>query len=135
MKKILVAVTLLFAGSLWAVTLEDIEKQAATVKTEQAKLDSLKSLYRAEQISAKGLAAGVKVLKATAAKETGLVDPDYVDIDIPFSTWSAVEQAEWKAALAEARLKATYISVGRYRVHNAHVARFLALAEPTVSEE
>jgi ABC-type proline/glycine betaine transport system substrate-binding protein len=136
MKSIVAFVALaLMSVSASAVTLDDIAKQAATVKQEQAKLDSLQSLYRAETISAKGLAAGVKVMKATVNSQTGLTDPEFVDVDIPYSTWTPLQQAQWRAELAEARLKATYVSIGRYRVHNAQVQKFLALVATVTGGE
>jgi hypothetical protein len=123
---------LLLAGAAGAVTQDEIDAQRAVVAKQQAVLDSLLSLHRAEQVVLNPtLAAGkVRALVASAASKTGLRDPQYVNIEVPYVTWDESKKALWRAELIQSRLKVLATeTAGLYRVRQDAIEAFLVLSE------
>ena len=117
-----IIMSILVASASWAVTVEELAAQAALVLSEQAALDSLTSLSRAETLQAtvdtdSTLAANsVLVLVSSIRPGSGVRDPDFVCLDVPRSTWGTIAQIRWDVAVAAYPVIAT-ATAGRYLVH------------------
>jgi len=134
-----VVLVCLLATYVHAVTLEEIARQEGVVRVEQAELDRMRSEYLAEQVAEaleRGLQeGGVSIFRASPAENSGLIDPEYVDIDIPYSTWNSSKQRMWRAILAESDVRQQYVSLGRYKVHKESIDKFLGLVRGFVLED
>jgi len=131
-----IALVAFVVGSAAAeVTREELAAQAAAVAEAQAALDSLFSLANAQALAALAdsnealAAASVQVLIATPSSVSGLRDPDYVDVDIPYSTWDAATRRLWVLTLREDGIAAINAGLGRYTLHRGNVPAFLTLVE------
>jgi len=129
-------VILILSTAAWGVTEEDITVQKAAVLNSQATLDSLCSLLLAEttEIDSLIFAASVRVLVVTSAKATGLRDPEFVDIDVPYSTWDSLTKREWAVELREGP-KHTAVGVGLYSVRKDRVAAFLTMTKAFLTRD
>ena len=130
MRTIIVALTVLMAAASWAVTVEDIAKQAAVVAAQQAVLDSMTSQSHADALQAtvdadSTLATNsVRILVASVRVESGVRDPEYVCVDVPRGKWGALAQRMWDFEVRSLPVIATAIP-GRYLVHRVRVPAVL----------
>jgi len=125
-----VFIGIVLATPLWALIADDIEAQRQAVVSAQATLDSLQSVSwktviqtQAEQDTT---FKNVVVSVVTPSTVTGLRDPMWVDIDVPYSTWSDLHKLMWKIKIETLDITLRDVSVGRYSMHQNDTNEFLA---------
>lgn len=141
MRTIIIALvgTLLCLPALAVVTPEDIAAQRVKVRMEQAALDSLESLAKAEALGKDVdivlMANQVTVEQVTKHPLTDMRDAMYVDVDLTtlYGTWDKLQQREWAIELRESGLDIRTVAPGRYALHSGEVPKLKALIKEFIN--
>ena len=127
MRALLIVLGLAVAAAA-QITDRQIEDAEATIATAEANLAALQGQRTADAAQAILDTSGLAAQRVQVLPYTADLGGMYVLVDVPYTSWTALQQVQWRLLLEQARalkVKPTEV-VGRYALRKDRLPTFLA---------
>jgi len=106
--------------------------RVAGLKNANTSLDSLHSCIRVQEIEVSEAltSASVSLKPCSRSVVSDMIDPDFVEVDVPYSTWTQEQKDSWDSTrLASGIDHENSLVIGRYKMNYQYVPTFLAMTQ------
>ena len=107
----------------------------AGLKNARTALDSLNSCIRLQEVDVDAalVAAKVSLKPCSRSVVTNMIDPDFVEVDVPYSTWTQEQKDSWNSTRLASNIDhQNSLVIGRYKMNYQYVPAFLAMTKTFV---